>query len=832
MIAALLLAGIAGKSASAQFTTPDPSKSPFAEKQGISKGSLPIVWGQLPFNDFGEKPLVLSSEGLRRIRPVPAPGVHPRIYFGPDDLPEIRERLERSRAGKTMWLNALAWIHTLKGDYNPNAPYGSPHWSNSKARVPIFRIGGNNQHGEIYKALVAGRTDVDPGYTVNVFPLEAFRCLIENDTKAARDLAKALITIIQIDQNLRAKAAKPVDREHPYGPGAQIHAGPNIALTYDLLYNFLTPEERDTVRHEIAISTDYYAHYGSDTSAPDSTSNWCTLDSFYVTELLSIEGEPGFNDLKFRGQVRAWRNFLTYGWYPSGEAYEGRGKNYQYDDTLVAFAMRGVPLDELPSVHAYGNNLLFHNIQPYRNSFFAHDLWGGTDRGGENFTVTPAQGGWYPQQEDIVGLKYLFPDDKRIDWVYRNAVSEDYSRLPTRPDGYNNPMIPALVFALDYDPTNNDPAKIANGNTFFSPERGLLITRSGWGTDDLMLSMHTRQDLGGHTSADRNGIILSGKGRIWARLDNHNESMFTNSVVTIDHQQQSPKIPAHVVAESDAPLATFMAGDSKYAWDWIWSTANGSWATEDADKVVIPAGYTKVMETPNDFNFLKLDYKYANTPFFYKPSWLFNHHITAYIKKPFYPVKKSFRTAGIVRGAHPFALVVDDIQKSDAPAHYDWLFQIPEDVAIAHADTQDVILIGGNDPKSGSKADHSAKKGEPELLVRLLRCHRTGAAPATAGYLDYNIFYANELKTEKPMAKKTNTVRTLVLPADAVSPEYVVLLFPFRAGEELPKTTLSANEKTLRVEWKDQVDTLHLTMGSDGRTRILAEDRQYRATIE
>ena len=58
------------------------------------------------------------------------------------------------------------------------------------------------------------------------------------------------------------------------------------------------------------------------------------------------------------------------------------------------------------------------------------------------------------------------------------------------------------------------------------------------------------------------------------------------------------------------------------------------------------------------------------------------------------------------------------------------------------------------------------------------------------------------------------------LVSDGVSPGFKVLLFPFKDGQPLPRTTLSADRRTLMVVWPDQTDTVTFTAGEDGRTRV------------
>ena len=53
----------------------------------------------------------LDGAGVRPVGRVPAPGVHPRIFFSPDDLPELRHRLKETRAGQEAYKNILCYAN-------------------------------------------------------------------------------------------------------------------------------------------------------------------------------------------------------------------------------------------------------------------------------------------------------------------------------------------------------------------------------------------------------------------------------------------------------------------------------------------------------------------------------------------------------------------------------------------------------------------------------------------------------------------------------------------------------------------------------------------------
>jgi hypothetical protein len=292
----------------------------------------------------------------------------------------------------------------------------------------------------------------------------------------------------------------------------------------------------------------------------------------------------------------------------------------------------------------------------------------------------------------------------------------------------------------------------------------------------------------------------------------------------------------------DSPLATFATGDASYAWDWNWKRLDkphGYYTIQDVQdgKVAVPAGWEPVKETVNDFALTKLPFAYLNRPLFELPHWIKpNGALSPIVKQPLYPVQKAFRTAGIVRGAHPYALVVDDIRKDNTVHHYDWTLHLEPDIQIASitrkSDSEMDILLTGTDPdQKGSygkigtalppmmDAGASIPSGQPMLLVRVL--HR-GVDPSKPA--------ADPQIVEMPNmtdAKKYGPTRRLLIPSDSVQPDYRVLLYPYRQGAPLPQTAWNADRTGITVAWPGQADTVRYIAKPDGSTRITVVAATY-----
>ena len=817
--------------------------SPFADKPCVSYSGYTdesgkpavLLWGKAPLADFGSREVKFDQTGIRTLRQVPPAGVHPRIFFGPDELGDVRKRLKETRTGQEAWKNILCWTEMMKGNYDENAAYAQPdRWNGGfgglHSRVPLFRLGiprekgfAYNHHPKaaaIYQSLIDGTATEFPDYYWNAMALEAFRCLIENDKKGAEAVCKATITAMKIDQAKRAADPKLAGKisEQPVGKF-------QLAFIYDFVFNWMTPEQKQAVHDEIAVGTWSHDNYGTFNTAESSRSNWATF-SYWLYEVLAIEGEQGFNELKVRGMYRGWRNLMTYGWFQSGATYEGEAKNQLGMDGILLFSTRekAYGFENLcghPYLQAYATKFLPHSINSMQNGFNKYDLLGGSrlSTGGAN-------------PSDMLGLKYMFPNDKTIDWIYRKAIGENYENVPDRPDGYYNALLFFAIYATDFEPANNDVTKLNLGNTFFCGERALMMTRSSWDKDATMLNMHTRAANGGHAFSDRNAIMVAGAGRIWSPNGYANFYTAENSEVCIDGKNQSLNSPGRVVDFKDNTDATFVTGDAKYCWDWSLQTLNkkrGYYTIDDvkAGKVEIPKGFEPVKQTTNDFAFTKLSFAYLNKPLFESSHWILpSGALSPVVRKVNYPVKKAFRTAGLIRGSQPYILVIDDIQKDSAVHHYDWTLGLEKDIQIAKIDKKNDremdIILTGFDPDQKQKPlpealpsllepGKSIPKGQPMLLIRVLNCSNSGKDGINPQIVEM---------PNRSDSKKYQPIRRLIIPSDAVSPDYKVLIFAYKQGAALPKTSWNGKHSEVTVSWANQKDVISFQTGNLGKTNV------------
>lgn len=786
--------------------------SPYADKPVWSyHGKDPIPWALFKPKDYGSTKVQFSADGVRSVGRVPAPGVHPRMFFSPEDLPALRQRFKEDVAAQAAWKNILCWTNALKLTYDEKADYAQPDWGvgfGIKGRVPsLFRTGGYNPKREdYYKILAEGGSPKiyekdSPAGFFRPGACEAFRCLIDDDRAGAETLGKATVTAIKLEQARRAQNDKPVEAGQPPRPSTSRTDACSLGFIYDFVFNYLTPDQKKIMHDELVTLSSWADNYGSFNNAEASRSNWATF-SYWVFDLMAIEGEPGFNDLKYLALYRGWRNFYTYSFFDSGAAFEAEGK-------LLFGLDAAVTMDRV--AYKYGLELLTQHPLPrsYYGKFSAYAMLPTRDKFAV-FDILGHMGGSFTTPQDLVVAHYLFPNDKTTDFVYRALVHDDYKELPSSLHSLSHQAITSAIFATAYSP-EIDPEKLNLGQSFFCGQRALMMTRSSWDRNATLLTMHTRGASGGHPYPDRNGIMLAAQGRTWITIPGKDQGPWACSTVVVDGAGQTPSTPARVVDYVDQPQATFMTGDAKYCWDWVWGVAgktkDGKEITRQDvlnDNVDTGLSWKLVEQSFNDFAWTKTDHPVYQRPMKFNNHWLALDGVLAPYKRQINtPVLKSFRTAGVVRGPRPYVLVVDDVQRDAMPTQYDWNLTLESDVVELKVRKGlgaegDIILVG----KASLDADGSLKPGEPALLIRVLQCEGK-RQPAVIGLREkWNLL----------------SIRTV-----ASSPDFKVLLYAFKAGDPLPKTVWNTKRTAVSVSFQEQKDVITFTPSSAGKTDVVLQ---------
>lgn len=786
---------------------------------------------------LGPRIIEWNTEGMRDIMRAPAAGVHPRIFFGPAELPDIKNRLTNTASGQAITAQIHAYTTLLNmgaAAYSQTAAYAldpdgnrwvgnAGHW-NAAAEYDKL-IGGD---ASVWEDLDIKRRHI----TACMMSLEAFECLIyEGETDAdtgesyadrAADLATAMTFWASLA--LDDPAVNPSDNNfNNFG-------GMHMALAYDLHYNSMTVVQRDLVRAALAKIIPDQPRHGGDMAAYANASNWSTLNGFEIIPNLAIEGEPGYKPALTDEWMRMQHNFITYGWYPSGAGLEGLGKNYQYVTTLIACAKRGYSLLAHPHVRAYGQNFLPAIMQPYGYGFTSYDVWGGSG-------YDAVQGQYKFKSLDIIGLKYILPNNPKIDFVWRNYIEKGHNLVgagykyqqQTPDDSYFNYLIPAAVFAQDYTEGDwNTQSEAVIETDYFADDRGLAVLKSGTNADAAAVQFHARQDMGGHTHGDRNDFTLSALGRIWIRKS-YGGSQFQpthfHSAVLIDDlgvpitdlDGDKARQPAKFLDFSPGENLSTASADATYAysWEWHWSPQppelDHPWLGSD--------GWEAVTETWNDFQYEPQSEAHYDLPFYDWAHWHQPGKEECIVKRAYNPMQKVIRSIGLFKGENPFLLVVDDVKKDEEIHNYKWLAQVARDLTV-----NEVIVNTDNENyRNDIILTEPAEIGNRRLLVRFLQAENpvNPAAPAVLDTLTYTDYF-----TGTPYNPNPDWVRLrLVAESNAVEPKFKVMLFPFEEGTELPQTRWSADRDSLQVIFGEESQLIIFSENADGCTEFaLAEN--------
>jgi hypothetical protein len=714
-----------------------------------------------------------------RIKPPPAPGIHPRVLFNPEELPDLRKRLAETKPGKMVMGQIRAGLtDCLTG---PNAKFGA-----------------------IFEA--AARGEEDPGLLkddVAYYVLyEAFRCLVDQDDAGGKKVAAAIATLAKMDKAVldehRVKiAAKSGDKSaRDYQSQSWDCQWGLLGLGYDFAYNWMDDAQRATVRETLADATAGMSFIGQETlpALRANTSNWTPMHMRFIFMITAIEGEKGYDPAAYKRCVEGYKRYLTVNIFPAGEMFEGLGKNWIMAENVIPLEKRGENLLSLTGVRNQATGYYLHAMFPW-----------GDKAGGNCFTFYDSLGGRGNgvSGDDLHVLKYLYPEDPTLDFVYRNSVGENYERFSGKLRfGHLMNVYPALaraIFAQDYDSsvTWDQALKRATDGkplTYFSEDTCNLITASGWGPEALQLHFLTKAIPGGHVYADRTHFSVYGLGRPWAiyksmRQVKEHYLPKNRSVILIDGAGVSTVMGKCVMME-DTPDATWIAADAKFAYDYAWA------GPKDKDTIKPPF-------TGNDFRLHKSAAPWMDLPWGDLPNWQTSLKDVELLCKPNTPVQRAFRTSGLIRGKHPYVLVADDIQKDASPHEYRWNM-ILEDDLIAMPDANDLPA----DLTLGEKA--VAPDKSRRMLVRVLQAD--GADPAKPAFLE-----TDEVPNPPNPAMKISKLSVI---ANSVAPNFKVLLFPHIAGAEIPVTTFNKDRTQLTVKWSDQTDVLTFAPDPDGRMRI------------
>jgi hypothetical protein len=764
-----------------------------------------------------------------KVGTIPGKDIYPRLFTAPNEFQGIQSRLTTTNIGKQLLALAKKELDNLHE--------------------------GKSLLGKAYKVLLVSDTfTITPNFPVNDFAniiaIQGLLAQLNNDKSMQLETGNIAGNFLQawihwVDAIPQVQGKEMMVKEQVYSHVA-------IAKLFDFAASVQTAAQRKAYTNFMVRETT--GKYGDGMQLPPHWRRWNHIASAleYPLSALIIENEKGFDKRIYDRGLEVLQDYLTYAF--SEEGMSDEGLTYTFGSVtndlllMAAAAKRGQP--------NFWANPHFRKIPDWLIASLSPNpdaLW--TSHGD---TGSASEIPWLM----MMILKFYFPNDDKIDYVFANSLPNKLDKLPD---------VSAFVFAIDSKKTKQEYdglPPVSLPLTFFSVSRGSFIARNKWQKDAVQFQLDARQDMlfQSHDHADRGNFELASHGRLWVVDGWRSTESKYHSVITINGRGQGYfATPASWINYINNTNATFGVINQKYAYDWMW--LKSPVADLMQGKTVAPQWQNGVYADASK----RLRQYYPNVvpqrdPL-RKVAEYFSGNLTTNpliwnedtwpMRLPNYEVAYAFRTAGLVKGKHDYVLIVDDIKKDNQESLYEWLMPMPLDVEVVSIkqlvdvkqesgalnigfntlSNQGVqgdydILLGDKrmkrnmqevDMNSGETlyaGRFTPKKGDPQLLVRVLN-----HTPAPRPNLEPNprLEVIEKLKTEDMHQFYLRTMdlgKRLVIPSRSSEPNFKVLLFPHASGDELPQTVWNNDRTKLIVTFSNQQDEFYFTKGADGKTNV------------
>ena len=713
--------------------------------------------------------------------PVPEVGVHPRVLFGPEDVPIISSRIRSSVTGAKSLLDMQYLL--AQSFLDPNTSDGEIFRRLAAGNVKDLVLEGDRFEGQepgIFHAGVA--------YLPNCLTSMALYCLLLNDDDLGRQTASAICQYYAlVEPEIDRINNEPEVYRHHWRDMHAVVGHMDLGMAYDFSAKWMTEDEKALMRRVIAKAVAGRRGYGQNGAVRMRDNSWVMRDLTIFLANLAIEGEEGFDSEVHDAGIETVRAFLQWGIDQHGLGHEsngtsGAGLEFQLL-SMVALARRG---DNMLG-HPHWRRMMEAQIQC-------------TSPDGAIVASRGTDGGGPLSRQLVSAFKLFYPADRSADFLLGRSVplrdfdAETYRRqLPNHsgPMRLPGPTVPGLTSNLLYDADGQGGTRAALELPldFSDPIQGMFSSRSDDSAEALWVNMQARPDLylgAGPLHHDAGSFYLQAHGVTWGRDGSSptDSASKNHSIVLIDGKGQDGdlgEMPVKVkylgaALNDDGAVAT---ADLKYAYDYVWTTWIESWDQPHAK------AYEWEIETdPDVVKIFKGTQDYRVN--FYRPP-LSNPWFPT-LRAPFNPVRYAFRSMALVRGTHPYVVVVDDLRKDDEDHRYQWQM-----IGGFHAVT--LPGLGDEDLVLATTPGADVTPGSSMLLIR-----EVGPAACTL---------ASDLERQRS-----------VISTEAVDPRFRIVMIPFRMGQALPETAVDPAGGGAELRWSDQADQLLFEIGSDERTRL------------
>jgi len=732
----------------------------------------------------------------------PKAGVHPRVWFGPDRLPELRRLLldtpqscdddlchkpNAEVAGAAGFLYMKMRI--LTGRYNEPMMDGKSRFSNlfdrlkkgdtsSGALNDLKKLGGSIGHEQAAKG--------GAGYW-GMYGLLAganFAGLIKEEEQFNRkELATALASMCILHNKFYKQ-----DNGDKFHHDAQVDLG----LAYDFAASYMSESQKKPCRELIMKMIRGRKEIGQEgyLGAPWRT-NWNHQGwhEHIVVLALSVYGEPGTDGEPERFMKECLE--VQTKWFDYGISEGGYGREEIYYFNLGLMWAQPAQL----AIARYGDkyNLVqkswLGNERIYRQMlyhFYTKMIPGST--------FTSFSGGNDPPRAQTM-WQYLFPNDPIAHFNFQNAYWNDL---------WGDNALQMATFAVEPMKTLSMKEVAEAKNlplSWMCRDRGRMIAKSSWDDDALSVDFEMRLDTyrSGHIASQPNSFYLYALGQAWiVKNDLYGDSYESSSMILIDGKGCSG------VENGAKWMMPGMWNDYKHSETGITMGSADAAVSYTYESTCL--GGTKCTDNPG-FKSKSFGLK---TDMFYQ-DWM-EEDVGYKLLTLRNPMAYAHRTVQLVRGKTPFVLVTDDYKKDDDDTHsFTWYVNVPNgayqtylsDSVIEESSKRNEIVLRRQGPGGDGN-------GAPRLLMRLVDWD---------GSIDKDLaFVKANVKSVRTGSSKSLS-RIMITTSSKVG-RFRFFFCPFREGEKIPTTSFDKSKETLSVGLSAGTRRFKYVAGKDGRTIV------------
>lgn len=741
----------------------------------------------------------VDDMGVRVFSAVPEVGVHPRVLMSPEDLAPWRASVIKTYRGRTFFAKR----------------YASPRIE-KLARIDANLTG---------KGLLQAYPHTGPGENHDLL-FATLDVIFHQDRPRARTLCRAVANFARVILARSQFDPKWGDITEDIGDITGLsgiaaglghlwyRGGSDFALAYDYLYPHMSEAQRSICRKAISAATKFLVTWGMGFPKGRAVSNWYAYHGELGPMLLAIEGEEGFRAKAWDRFRRAIRNWVEVSVYETGgsneDGYVGNLALREGQFTLIAMARRGENLYRTPALQNY-----------WRWAVLSLVPGEGTGR-----TVGYSSSSLDPYESSPVLARWAMPGNRHLNYYFRQFKGQDYQR--------NNrwqyaPM--STLFCMNWEESTDLPLRMEKLDLPLSAVfdyQGLFITRSEWSNGALYLNLLARHDAwyDRHENVDRGRFVFAALGRKWAVDRPWGQYMPSpdHSLVHIDGLAQAEakvgrgKAPnARLLSHGDIgggePVLSYGVIDMSNAYNWLWTHSwqrpGPNWEPETRSFADLGWRWQRPGQPPALHGHDRQDCPQYN----FRGCHLW--------RRPNNPVEYCWRTGVLVRGRHPYALIIDDAKKDGDTHSYDWYMPLPDDVDLVPLDMEPrgTCLL--------QEKNEQQHNGRPVPGSRRLLVIPMGPGPAQVRLEEYASSYSRG---------QAHKARRLVISRETVKGRFRVVLCPFRTtidpraqdanalfgkhplGTELPK--LEQTSLGFRLEINADQDNWRFIPKADGRSQI------------